>query len=159
MNSQWYESGHELENAVGPPLAAQGAQFLTPYVAILIVLGIVVVMAIVMLVLAHAIGPKRTGAVKGESYESGMPLIEDARRRFNVRFYIVAMLFLLFDVEVVFLWPWARVFYDAAMNGTTVPLGDGVVGAGFLLGGMAVFFVILLVGYAYEWRKGAFKWD
>ena len=63
-----------------------------------------------MLILAHTLGPKRRGPVKDSPYESGMPVVGDTRRRFNIRFYVVAMLFLLFDVEVVFLWPWATLF-------------------------------------------------
>jgi NADH-quinone oxidoreductase subunit A len=89
-----------------------------------------------------------------------MPLIADTRRRFNIRFYIVAMLFLLFDVEVVFLWPWAVVFHDAATTGSTFAMGDGgLVGKGFILGGMAFFLILLVFGLIYEWKKGAFEWD
>lgn len=112
------------------------------------------------LLLAHLVRPAKKGPVKDSVYESGMPVIGDARRRFNVRFYIVAMLFLLFDVEVVFLWPWAVVFYKSATTGETVAMpGGGAVGAGFMLAAMGMFFLLLLVGFAYEWRKDAFKWD
>jgi len=128
-----------------------------PYAAILLLIGLAGTLVGLMLVLAHVIGPSRKGRVKDETYESGMPVIGDARRRFNVRFYVVAILFLLFDVEVVFLWPWALVFYDAAMTGQ--PVGEPVAGAGFLLAAMSAFVGLLLVGFAYEWRRGVFQWD
>jgi len=130
------------------------------YGSVLFVMVLAVVMSVVILVVAHLVGPKRHGAIKDSTYESGMPVIGDARRRFNVRFYEVAMLFLLFDVEVVFLWPWAKVFYRVAMAdaaGATPAPGD--VTKGFLAVAMLVFGGILLVGFAYEWRKGVFKWS
>lgn len=131
-----------------------------PYAAIGIVILIVTAITAVMLILAHAVGPRRHGPVKDSPYESGMPVIADARRRFNVRFYIVAMLFLLFDVEVVFMWPWAVAYHDAAVNGTMHTLDGGMmVGKGFLLLGMGVFFALLVFGLLYEWKKGAFEWD
>jgi NADH-quinone oxidoreductase subunit A len=129
------------------------------YAAILAVILVAVVIAASMLALAHLIGPKRTGRVKDATYESGVPVIGDARRRFNVRFYVVAMLFLLFDVEVVFLWPWAPVFYGSAVRGENVMAGGFVMGKGFLLAEMVFFLLILLVGYVYAWRKGVFRWD
>ena len=134
--------------------------WIEPYAAIGVVILVIMGLAGIMLVLAHVLGPKRSGPVKDSPYESGMPPIVDTQRRFNVRFYVVAVLFLLFDVEVIFLWPWAQVFHDAATNGTTFPLDGGlVVGKGFLLAGMGIFFALLLFGLLYEWKKGAFKWD
>jgi NADH-quinone oxidoreductase subunit A len=135
------------------------ADAVQPYGSILFVIGLAVAMAIAILVLTHLIGPRRHGSVKQGVYESGMPPVADARRRFNVRFYIVAMLFLLFDVEVVILWPWALAYYRAAAEGQIIDLPGLVVGKGFLLAGAAVFLLLLLVGYIYEWRKGVFKWD
>jgi NADH-quinone oxidoreductase subunit A len=137
--------------AGAPMLAAH------PYAPILVLILVVMGMVTAILILAHALGPKRRGPVKDSTYESGMPPIGDARRRFNVRFYIVAMLFLLFDVEVAFMWPWAPLFHDAAMNPdpTMVRLGYDKT---FLLVEMAVFLAILLVGYIYAWRKGVFRW-
>lgn len=130
------------------------------YAAIGVTILLVVITAAGMLIAAHAIGPKRSGPVKDSAYESGMPAINDTRRRFNIRFYIVAMLFMLFDVEVVFLWPWALLFHKAATTGATVQLDTGeVCGKGFLLAGMAIFFALLLFGLLYEWKKGAFEWD
>ena len=126
------------------------------YGPVIVLLLIVIVMAIGMLVLAHTLGPKRRGPDKESVYESGMPPIHDARRRFGVKFYLVAMVFLLFDVEVVFLWPWAPLFHRAGVHGETI----GRTGTpGFLLVEMAVFLAILLVGYIYAWRKGVFQWN
>ncbi len=130
-----------------------------PYAAILAVIALVVALAIIILVMAHSIGPRRSGRIKQGVYESGMPPVADARRRFNVRFYIVAMLFLLFDVEVVILWPWALAFYKAAAASETVGAAQPVYGKGFLLAGAGVFLVLLLVGFVYEWKKGVFRWD
>lgn len=130
------------------------------YAAIAITIVVVTFIAIAMLVVAHVIGPKRHGPIKDSAYESGMPILMDTQRRFNVRFYMVAMLFLLFDVEIIFMWPWARVFYDAAVHGTTIPIeGMQAAGKDFLLGGMAIFFVLLVFGLVYEWKKGALTWD
>ena len=132
-----------------------------PYAAIGAVILLVTLIAGLMLVAAHVIGPKRRhGDIKDSPYESGMPPIVDTHRRFNIRFYIVAMLFLLFDVEVIFLWPWAQVFHRAATTGIAIPLENGgQVGKGFLLVGMAMFFSLLVFGLLYEWKKGAFRWD
>ncbi len=131
-----------------------------PYAAIGVTILAVMLLTVGMLVAAHVVGPKRHGPVKDSPYETGMPPVLDTQRRFNVRFYIVAVLFLLFDVEVVFLWPWAQVFHRAATEGTTIPLADGgVAGKGFLLIGMAIFFGLLVFGLLYEWKKGVFRWD
>ncbi len=131
-----------------------------PYIAIGATVLVVAIIVVVMLIIAHVIGPKRRGPVKDSAYESGMPIVMDTERRFNVRFYVVAVLFLLFDVEIIFMWPWVLSYYDAAANGATVKLAsDELVGKGFLLFGMAMFFVLLVFGLLYEWKKGAFKWD
>lgn len=131
-----------------------------PYSCILFVVGLSVVITGVMFALAHLVRPAKKGDVKDSTYESGMPIIGDARRRFNVRFYILAVVFLLFDVEVVFLWPWAPVFHKAATGSEAMVSSAGYpLGAGFLLAAMGVFLVILLVGYVYAWRKGVFQWD
>ena len=130
-----------------------------PYAPVMALIILVIVMVIAIMILAHTIGPGRHGRVKDSTYEAGVPIIGDARRRFNVKFYIVAMLFLLFDVEVVFLWPWAPLFHQAAMH----PGGSAFLPAeydkNFLLVEMVAFFAILLVGYVYAWRKGVFRWS
>lgn len=136
------------------------SSLLEPYAAIGVTILLVLTVIVGMLVVAHTIGPKRHGPVKDSPYESGMPVIGDTHRRFNIPFFIVAMLFLLFDVEVVFLWPWAKVFYHAATTGAEIPVEGGVpVGSGFLLVGMGFFFALLVFGLIYEWKKGAFEWD
>ncbi len=133
---------------------------LASYAAIGVTILLVMLITAGMLAAAHLIGPKRHGPIKDSPYESGMPPVEDTQRRFNVRFYIVAVLFLLFDVEVVFLWPWTQVFHQAATRGATIPLQQGgEAGKGFLFLGMAIFFGLLVFGLLYEWKKGAFRWD
>lgn len=130
-------------------------------VAVLIVLLIATAGAIFLL--SHLIGPSRKGPIKDSTYESGVDPFGDTRRRFNVRFYIVAMLFLLFDVEIVFFYPWATLFPRVTAPGEThaayaAAMRDAGFGPAFLLVEMFVFVAILLVGYVYAWRKGAFKW-
>lgn len=143
---------HSLSLAVSTPPSVH------PYTSIMVLILVAVGFVTVTLILTHLIGPKRRGRVKDDTYESGMPVIGDARRRFNVRFYVVAMMFLLFDVEIVFLWPWALVFYDAAVHGTVIEAGDAILGAGFLLAAMGLFFLLLAVGFLYDLRKGIFRW-
>ncbi len=132
-----------------------------PYAAIGVVILMVAALSGIMLIIAHVLGPKRRhGPVKDSAYESGMVPIVDTHRRFNIRFYVVAVLFLLFDVEIIFLWPWAQVFHEAATTGMTIPLEHGgVAGKGFLLVGMGIFFALLVFGLLYEWKKGAFRWE
>ena len=134
---------------------------LEPYAAIGALILFVVIVVIGQLVIAHVIRPRiHHGPTKDSPYESGVPIVMDTQRRFNVRFYVVAMLFLLFDVEIIFMWPWAQVFHHAAANDATIPLeAGGVVGKGFLLVGMGIFFALLVFGLLYEWKRGAFQWD
>ena len=119
-------------------------------VLLLIIMGIG--FAVVNVALSVFLGPSRTGPGKDTVYESGMMPTGDTRQRFNVRFYIVAMIFLVFDVEIVFFYPWATIFGSAVQQSraTAGPL---------LLGELIVFIVILLVAYFYAWGKGVFKWD
>ena len=122
---------------------------LRPYSIFLILFAFVVANAVMLLVLSHFAGPRRPTAIKGSPYESGMPPLGDARERFSVKFYMVAMLFIVFDIETVFLLPWAAIFKS----------GAGSVGTGFLLDEMIVFLVILAIGYVYVWKRGALQWD
>jgi NADH-quinone oxidoreductase subunit A len=108
--------------------------------------------AVSNIVLSLWIGPKRTGPGKESTYESGMVPIGDARRRFNVRFYIVAMIFLVLDVDIIFFYPWATI-YSPAIQSAKAGLG------GLLLGEMAIFVGLLLLAYFYAWGKGVFRWD
>ena len=121
---------------------------------VLLLLVIAIAFAVGNLVISLAIGPSRTGPGKEQTYESGMVPIGDTRKRFNVRFYIVAMIFLVFDVEIVFMYPWASIFAPANAPGT----GDRAF-AGLLLVEMGVFIAILLLAYFYAWGKGVFRWD
>jgi len=127
------------------------------YDSIVVLILVVMVMSTAILLITHFM-PKggRHGPEKDATYESGMEPIGDARRRFNVRFYLVAMLFLLFDVELVFMYPWAVAFARGGGNG---PASTTTVGQSFLFAEMGIFFAILLVGYAYAWKKGVFRWD
>jgi NADH-quinone oxidoreductase subunit A len=137
-----------------------GSTSLVPYAAIGITILIVTAIIAVMMILAHGVGPKRRGPVKDSPYESGMPTIGDARRRFNIRFYLVAMLFLLFDVEIIFMWPWVKAFYLAAAEGATFKMENGdIAGKGFILAGMVLFFALLVFGLIYEWKRGALEWE
>ena len=132
-----------------------------PFAAIGALIAVVIIVCAATLIIAHGIGPKiHHGPTKDSPYESGVPIVMDTQRRFNVRFFIVGILFLLFDVEIIFLWPWAKVYYLAATTGAAIPVEDGAgVGKGFLLGGMAIFFALLVFGLLYEWKRGAFEWD
>jgi NADH-quinone oxidoreductase subunit A len=104
------------------------------------------------IVLSVIIGPSRTGPGKEETYESGMVPIGDTRRRFNVRFYIVAMIFLVLDVDIIFMYPWATIFPIEVRN------PNSNIG-GLLLLEMLIFIALLLVAYLYAWGKGVFRWD
>jgi NADH-quinone oxidoreductase subunit A len=130
------------------------------YLPVLLLVGFVVVNAIGILALSHLLTRPRPTPVKQEPYESGMPVIGDARERFSVKFYMVAMLFIVFDIETVFMIPWAAYYRQLSCG---VDLVGGACPAGnisfFGLGEMLVFMVILLVGYIYIWKKGALQWD
>lgn len=117
------------------------------YIPVLILLVIGAVIGCAALFVSSLLGPKIPNRRKNQPFECGVPPLGDARQRFSVRFYLVAILFLLFDVEAIFFFPWAVSFKDfLAVNG-------------FILLEMAVFVGILLVGYFYVLRKGALEWD
>jgi NADH-quinone oxidoreductase subunit A len=118
---------------------------------VLLLIVMAVGFAVSNVALSIIIGPGRTGKGKEETYESGMVPIGDTRKRFNVRFYIVAMIFLVFDVEIVFFYPWATIFPDAIAKGGSA--------SGLLLIEIILFVVILLLAYVYAWGKGVFQWD
>jgi NADH-quinone oxidoreductase subunit A len=117
-------------------------------VALMILIGLG--FAVTTVIMSLVIGPSRTGPGKSTPYESGMNPIGDTRRRFNVRFYIVAMIYLVFDVGIVFLFPWTALLARYARDTDHEFI---------LLMQMIVFVAILMVAYAYAWRKGVFKWD
>ena len=120
---------------------------LQPYIPVLLVIAFVVANAILMLGLSHVLSSYRLTAVKLTPYESGMPVLGDARERFSVKFYLVAMLFIVFDVETVFMLPWAAAYNQLREI------------RGLLLIEMFVFVAILAVGYLYIWKRGALEWD
>jgi NADH-quinone oxidoreductase subunit A len=115
-----------------------------PYLALLIIFALAGLVVLALLFVAQNVGPKTPNPVKAEPFESGNPPRGDARTRFSVSFYLVAMLFLIFDLEVVFLYPWAVVFRDLGLLG---------------LISMGIFLAILVIGFIYEWKKGALEWD
>ncbi|MGN6393725.1 MAG: NADH-quinone oxidoreductase subunit A [Gemmatimonadales bacterium] len=120
---------------------------LQPYIPILLLIAFVIANAIVMLGASHLLSTFRRTPAKIAPYESGMPVLGDARERFSIKFYLVAMLFIIFDIETVFMIPWAVAFRQ---------MGDM---AGLLIIEMLVFVVILAVGYVYLWKRGALQWD
>ncbi len=118
------------------------------YIPILILMTLAAVIAVGFTFASKFFGPKNPNPVKLSTYESGMEPIGTARTRFSVKYYMAAMLFIIFDIEIVFLYPWAVAF--RAFQGPYLT---------YALIEMIVFIVILLVGYFYMLRKGALKWD
>ena len=116
------------------------------FIYLLVILGFVVT----ALIAAQTIGPRRDTDVKLMPYESGMDPIGDARQRFDVKFYLVAIMFLVFDVELLFLYPWAVVAYQDG--------GFPAVLKGPIFWSVLIFLALLFVAYVYDWRKGVFKW-
>ena len=100
--------------------------------------------AIGMIVLTTLIGPKKSFAEKDEPFECGVSPVSDPNSRFSVRFYIIAMLFIVFDIEAVFLFPWAAIFKDLGLFGFVE---------------MMVFIFVLAIGLVYVWKKGALEWE
>jgi NADH-quinone oxidoreductase subunit A len=117
---------------------------LANYASILIFLAVAGAISIVLLTLGFVFGSGRKDPEKLSAYECGFDAFEDTRMRFDVRYYLVAILFIIFDLEIAFLFPWA-VSLDAI--------------GGFGLAAMGIFLTVLVVGFVYEWRKGALEWD
>jgi NADH-quinone oxidoreductase subunit A len=110
-----------------------------------------------MLVTGSLLGPRRRGAVKRMPYESGMDPIHDTRRRFDVRFHLVAIAFLIFDVELLFIYPWAVASRHPA--GVDQAVADSLIsGRGLVFGGVLFFLFLVVAGLVYEWRKGVLRW-
>jgi NADH-quinone oxidoreductase subunit A len=130
------------------------------YFPVLLLLGFVILNGVIMLGLSHLTLRPRPSAVKSTPYESGMPPLGDAHERFSVKFYMVAVLFILFDIETVFMIPWGayyrRLSCTTDLVGNACPTGHM---SFFGLSEMIVFIVILLVGFIYVWKKGALQWD
>ena len=114
------------------------------YVPILILLAVSLGNAVVLVGLSHVLSPFRPTPAKAAAYESGITPLSDARERFSVKFYLVAILFIIFDIEVVFMVPWSVLFRQLGIFGFVE---------------MVIFITVLLVGFAYVWKKGALQWD
>ena len=114
------------------------------FIPILLMIGLGVGFAAGSVLLSQFLGPRKPTPEKLAPYECGMPAVGDARDRQSIKFYLVAMIFLLFDIEVAFLYPWAIAFRDLGMMGFVQVL---------------TFFALLTTGYVYVWRKGAFDWS
>jgi NADH-quinone oxidoreductase subunit A len=115
----------------------------TAYIPIFLFLVVAIGFAIVALVLAWFVRPERYNQVKLEPYECGIEPVTDARDRYSIRYFLVAMLFLVFDVETVFMFPWAVIMDQLLLFGLIE---------------MGVFLIILVIGYAYAWKQGALEW-
>jgi NADH-quinone oxidoreductase subunit A len=130
------------------------------YLPVLMLLGFVVMNAVLIVAISALTMRSRPTPVKQNPYESGMPALGDARERFSVKFYIIAILFIIFDIETVFMIPWG-VYYkqlscaEPVVRGVCPPESVSFFG----LGEMVVFMVILFVGFVYVWKKGALQWD
>ncbi len=114
------------------------------YLPIAVLLIVATALAILIVVLGHALGPRRPDPRKGQPYESGMRPIGPGTRRMPVRFYRIAVLFILFDIEVIFFLPWAVVYRKLGLFGLVE---------------MFIFIVILLIGFVYAWKTGALEWE
>ncbi len=117
---------------------------LLEYLPILVFLGIALSLGLVLLLAAALIAIRNPDPEKVSAYECGFNAFDDARMKFDVRFYLVSILFIIFDLEIAFLFPWAVAFKDISMIG---------------FWSMIVFLSVLTVGFAYEWRKGALEWE
>ena len=120
---------------------------LNAYLPIVLVAAFVILNAVLMIGISYVLSSYRPTPIKRAPYESGMPVLGNARERYSVKFYLIAMLFIIFDIETVFLIPWGAAFRQM------VPL------RGVLLVEMGVFVAILLVGYVYVWKRGALQWE
>jgi NADH-quinone oxidoreductase subunit A len=119
-------------------------ELLANYLPIMVFLGVALGLACVIVLASLIVSKQKPNAEKNSAYECGFAPFEDARSRFDVRFYLVSILFIIFDLEIAFLFPWA------------ISLGDiGVYG----FWSMVVFLSVLTIGFIYEWRKGALDWE
>jgi NADH-quinone oxidoreductase subunit A len=130
-----------------PEAALSAPSLLNTYIPVLVMAGVAILLAGVLIGLSHILGPKRPTPQKLAPYECGVTPIGSARERFPIKFYLIAMLFIIFDIETVFLYPWAVTYRHS---------GSMIL---FNLVEMLVFVIILFVGYYYVWKRGAFEWD
>nr|WP_255743591.1 NADH-quinone oxidoreductase subunit A [Aliiroseovarius sediminis] len=117
---------------------------LREYLPIIIFLGLAIVIGLVLILAAVVLAVRSPDPEKLSAYECGFNAFDDARMKFDVRFYLVAILFIIFDLEIAFLFPWAVAFQDVGMVG---------------FWSMMVFLAVLTIGFAYEWKKGALEWE
>ncbi len=117
---------------------------LAEYFPVLIFLGVATGLSIVLLLVGAILGPNKSSDDKMAPYECGFEAFEDARMKFDVRYYLVAILFIIFDLEIAFLFPWAVVLDKTGMVGLIA---------------MTIFLTILVIGFIYEWKKGALEWE
>lgn len=117
---------------------------LETYLPILVLIAIALAFALGSVIFSRLIGQKKPTAVKLAPYECGMPPVGSARERFSIKFYLVAVTFIVFDIEVVFMYPWAVVFKRLGMYGAAA---------------MGFFVFVLIVGFIYEWKKGGLEWE
>jgi len=125
------------------------------YIPILIVFIFVAGFAVTNIVLSHVVGRRKNTRAKLMPYECGMDPVGSAHQRFSVKFYLIAMLFILFDIEAIFLLPWAVVF--KTLSQTITQAGQN--GRAFVFLEMMIFVAALFVGYIYVWKKGLFEWN
>ncbi len=135
------------EDMVKTSARSKTEDMLNEYIPILILTITAALFAAINLVLSHLLGPRKSSRSKLSVYESGMKPRGDARHRFSIKFYLIAMVFIIFDIEVVFLYPWALIFRQYVAAGP------------FILIEMLVFIGILVLGYIYVWKKGGLTWD
>jgi NADH-quinone oxidoreductase subunit A len=114
------------------------------YLPVLVFLALAGIMGGILIIAGRLLGVHRPDTQKNSPYECGFEAFEDARMKFDVRYYLIAIIFILFDLEVAFLFPWALVFKTLGMYGFIV---------------MAIFLAILIAGFAYVWKKGALEWE
>lgn len=131
-------------------LSRWSESILQPYIPLILLIGLVAFSAVMMVALSHLFSSSRPTPIKSLPYESGMTPLGNARERYDVKFYLVAVLFIVFDIEVVFMMPWAVAFRQLDL------FGMGIAGG---LVEMAIFVVVLAVGYIYVWKRGALEWN
>jgi NADH-quinone oxidoreductase subunit A len=130
------------------------------YLPILMLMGFVILNAVLIVGISHLTIRRRPTPEKQSAYESGIPALGDARERFSVKFYLVAMLFIIFDIETVFMIPWGVQYRQLSCTVPLTSAGCPPANVSFFgLGEMLVFMAILLVGFVYVWKKGALRWD
>ena len=120
------------------------SQFLLGYLPLVVFIGVATVIGLVLLASAFLVAYKQPDPEKLSAYECGFNAFDDARMKFDVRFYLVAILFIIFDLEVTFLFPWAATFRQVGVYGFWA---------------MMLFLAVLTIGFIYEWKKGALEWD